>query len=39
MLDALRARLLDWLAETSDVIPWKPDPRFPELVHGYRGTS
>jgi arylsulfatase A-like enzyme len=36
MLDALRAELLDWLAETSDVIPWKPDPRFPELVHGYR---
>ena len=36
MLDELRATLLDWLAETSDVIPWKPDPRFPELVHGYR---
>ncbi|MEX1008734.1 MAG: sulfatase-like hydrolase/transferase [Acidimicrobiia bacterium] len=36
MLDELRTRLLDWLAETSDVFPWKPDPRFPELVHGYR---
>ena len=32
----LRVRVLDWLAETSDVIPWTPDPRFPDLVHGYR---
>jgi arylsulfatase A-like enzyme len=34
--DELRAQLLDWLASTSDVIPWTPDPRFPDLVHGYR---
>ena len=34
--DQLRADALDWLATTSDVIPWTPDPRFPELVHGYR---
>ena len=38
VLDDLRVRLLDWLATTSDVIPWTPDPRFPELVHGYRET-
>ena len=25
---ALRERVLDWLLETSDVIPWQPDPRF-----------
>ena len=24
----LKDRLLTWLLETSDVIPWKPDPRF-----------
>jgi hypothetical protein len=35
-VDALRTRVLDWLAATSDVIPWQPDPRFPDLVHGYR---
>jgi AAA domain len=34
--DELRAQLLDWLASTSDVIPWTPDPRFPDLVRGYR---
>ncbi|HET6966856.1 MAG TPA: sulfatase-like hydrolase/transferase [Ornithinibacter sp.] len=29
----LSGRLLDWLLETSDVVPWAPDPRFePELV-------
>ena len=38
VLNDLRVRLLDWLATTSDVIPWTPDPRFPELVHGYRAT-
>jgi arylsulfatase A-like enzyme len=38
-VDALRARMLDWLAATSDVIPWRPDPRFPDLVHGYRGQE
>ena len=36
VVNDLRVRLLDWLATTSDVIPWTPDPRFPELVHGYR---
>ena len=25
---ALKDRLLTWMLETSDVIPWKPDPRF-----------
>ena len=25
---ALRARVLDWLLETADVIPWEADPRF-----------
>jgi arylsulfatase A-like enzyme len=25
---ALETRLLDWMLETSDVIPWEPDPRF-----------
>ena len=38
VVNDLRVRLLDWLATTSDVIPWTPDPRFPELVHGYRET-
>jgi arylsulfatase A-like enzyme len=32
----LRARLLDWLSETSDVIPWEPDPRKPEVPQGWR---
>ena len=36
VVDDLRVRLLDWLAETSDVSPWTRDPRFPDLVHGYR---
>jgi hypothetical protein len=35
-LGALREQLLGWLADTSDVIPWKPDPRFPEIPHGWR---
>ena len=38
VVNDLRVRLLDWLAETSDVIPWTRDPRFPDLVHGYRET-
>jgi len=37
--DELRAQLLDWLASTTDVIPWTPDPRFPDLVHGYRDRT
>jgi hypothetical protein len=39
VLAELRSALLDWLAATSDVIPWTADPRFPDLVHGYRGES
>ncbi|MEZ5556995.1 MAG: sulfatase-like hydrolase/transferase [Pseudomonadales bacterium] len=30
----LRQQLLAWLADTSDVIPWQPDPRFPEIPNG-----
>jgi arylsulfatase A-like enzyme len=26
--EALRARVLDWLLQTADVIPWENDPRF-----------
>lgn len=32
----LRAALLDWQLETSDVIPWQADPRFPRIPHGFR---
>jgi arylsulfatase A-like enzyme len=32
---ACRDRILDWLAATSDVIPWEPDPRFPKIPHGW----
>lgn len=28
----LERRVADWLLETSDVIPWDPDPRFPKLT-------
>ena len=34
--EGLRRRVLDWLVDTSDVIPWEPDPRFPDIPHGYR---
>ena len=27
----MKERLLAWLVETSDVIPWDKDPRFPDL--------
>ena len=27
----LRDRMLDWLFETSDVIPWSPDSRAPRV--------
>jgi len=30
----LQADLLRWLADTSDVIPWQPDPRFPKIPNG-----
>jgi arylsulfatase A-like enzyme len=32
----LRAQLLGWLADTSDVIPWQADPRLPDIEHGWR---
>jgi arylsulfatase A-like enzyme len=32
----MRARVLDWYLDTTDVIPWNADPRSPEIVHGYR---
>ena len=32
----LREQLFGWLADTSDVVPWKPDPRFPDIPHGWR---
>jgi arylsulfatase A-like enzyme len=34
--DDLRARVLDWIVATSDAIPWTPDPRFPDIPHGWR---
>lgn len=30
----LKNRILDWLFETADVIPWQPDPRFPRIPNG-----
>ena len=33
---ALQRQIFDWLAETSDVIPWEKDPRFPETPQGWR---
>jgi arylsulfatase A-like enzyme len=35
LAEALRLRTTDWLLETSDVIPWTPDPRFPKVPNGY----
>lgn len=32
----LREQLFEWLADTSDVIPWEANPRRPEIVHGFR---
>lgn len=32
--DRLRGRVLSWLLETSDVIPWDQDPRFPRVPMG-----
>jgi arylsulfatase A-like enzyme len=32
----LRSRLFAWLVETSDVIPWEPDPRRPPVPQGWR---
>lgn len=33
---SLRSQVLGWLADTSDVIPWDADPRFPKIHHGWR---
>ncbi len=32
----MRERLLGWLADTSDVIPWDRHPRNPPIPHGWR---
>ncbi len=32
----LRDLLFGWLADTSDVIPWQSNPRFPKIPHGWR---
>ncbi|MGB0112910.1 MAG: sulfatase-like hydrolase/transferase [Ilumatobacteraceae bacterium] len=34
----LLLKLLGWLADTSDVIPWTPNPRRPKIVHGFRDS-
>jgi hypothetical protein len=34
LLNTLRAQLFHWLADTSDVVPWQADPRFPPIPHG-----
>ena len=36
VLTELRASLLDWLVDTSDVIPWDKHPRFPKIPQGWR---
>jgi len=33
---AMQSRVLDWLVETSDVIPPDEDPRFPRIPQGWR---
>jgi arylsulfatase A-like enzyme len=35
----LRDRVLEWLLETSDVIPWEKDPRFPRVPSGTRAPG
>ena len=32
----MRGRIADWYLETTDVIPWEANPRFPDIEHGYR---
>ena len=34
VLGDVRAKLFRWLADTTDVIPWTQDPRFPRIPHG-----
>lgn len=36
---ALRDRILDWLVDTSDVVPPETDPRFPKIPHGFRDAG
>lgn len=38
-MDDLRTQLFGWLADTSDVIPWEANPRFPKVPHGWRTTD
>ncbi len=33
-ITGLKEDMMDWLFETADVIPWKPDPRFPKVPQG-----
>ena len=35
ILAECRTRMLEWLAATSDVIPWDSDPRFPKTATGH----
>ena len=35
----LLSKLLGWLADTSDVIPWDANPRRPHIVHGTRTSA
>jgi arylsulfatase A-like enzyme len=37
--EELRQAVLDWSVATSDVIPWDADPRFPEILHGWRDET
>ena len=39
IVNQLRNEMFDWLVETSDVMPWGRDPRFPEINHGWRDES
>jgi len=39
VVENFRSALLEHLVSTSDVIPWTPDPRMPEIRHGYRAES
>lgn len=34
LAQTMRAAILDWMFETSDVIPWQTDPRFPKIPNG-----
>jgi arylsulfatase A-like enzyme len=34
LVTELKGKVFEWLFETADVIPWKADPRFPEVPQG-----